>query len=262
MLRSMTAEQAPHRPSPASLAFLVVEAVTLLGWLPASAADFEVRSPMIDEREVEIDVKFARSRDSLAARSGAKSLVVELELTATPWWSPAIEGEWGWPAGPGEARQFRATTFESRFAFAQPGAWWADVGLFVEYERGVGRRNPTALRVGPTFQKVVGPVSTWLNVSAVRERGAEARAGTGLVYAFQARWMLHEAFQPGIEAYGGTLESDRDSHRQHLAGPVVFGSFDLAKNHDLRFELGYLHALQGSTPKGTFKLLLGWEHRY
>ena len=61
----------------------------------ATAADFEVRSPIVDVHEFEYDAKFAQGFDRKPLLSRGRSIVNEFEYGVSDWWSPAIEGEWG-----------------------------------------------------------------------------------------------------------------------------------------------------------------------
>jgi len=228
-----------------------VLAATLAG--PAAAADLELRDPTVDVRELELDYKLSASTDR------ARSHIAEIEYGVNEWWSPAIEGEW--TSAPGEATRFEATAFESRLRFTRRGAW-AQVGLFVEIERGADGM-PHSARVGPILRKDVGRVANVLNVFAVREWGSTgARGGTTYSYAWQSRWRISKEFQPGLEVYGGALETGAAAPKQRMAGPVFFGGFKVAREHELRYEIGYLRGLDSLTPQGTVKLLLGYEYRF
>ncbi len=228
----------------------------------AGATDFEVRGPLIDVHEFEYDLKIARGFDSKPANSPGRGVVHEFEFGVSDWWSPAIEGEWGRQAGPDEPAAFQGLTFENRFQLTKHGEHWADLGLFVEYERGHRSGSPNALRLGPLLQKEIGPTVSVLNVVAVKEFGTDSRRQTSLAYAWQTRWQLSEEFQPGLEVYGGSLEAGIASPRQRLGGPVFFGVLDLGERQDIRYELGYLHGFDGATPRGTLKLLVGYEYRF
>jgi hypothetical protein len=225
----------------------------------AMAADLEVRSPIIDPHEFEFDAKLSRDFDDRAVKSHAQGAIAEFEYAPTDWWSPAIEGEWDRPAGLNEPTTFEAITLESRFQFAKRGQYWVDPGLFVEYERGLKHERPNAIRLGPLLRKDVGPTINLLGLVAVREVGANARRHLSAAYAWQTRWTLSPELQPGFELYGGLIDSGAPS--RHQAGPVFFGVFDLGFRQDIRYEVGYLFALDRATPNGTFKLLIGYEYQ-
>jgi hypothetical protein len=229
----------------------------------ATAADFEVRSPIIDPDEFELDLKFARDSDRPRRVSRGRSLVGELEYGVTSWWSPAIEGEWNRPVGSDERTSFESYTFENRFQLAEQNEYWLDPGFFVEYERAASRTAPDVLRIGPLLRKDFGPTVNLLNILAVRERGGVAHEGLRIAYSWQTRWTLLRGLEPGLELYGGPAEGEaRPAGTQHRGGPVLFGVLPFGNGHDLRYEAGYLFGLNRATPDGTVKLLIGYELQF
>ena len=92
----------------------------------AGATDFEVRSPVIDVREFEYDLKVAHGFDRRPANAHGRGIVNEFEFGVSDWWSPAIEGEWGRQAGPNEPAVFQGLTFENRFQLTKRGEHWLD----------------------------------------------------------------------------------------------------------------------------------------
>ena len=225
------------------------------------AADFEVRSPLIDVHEFEYDTKFARGFDRRNSISKGQSLVSEFEYGVNAWWSPAIEGEWGKRLGANEPMSFDGFTIENRFQLAEHKAFWLDLGLFVEIERGRSG-SPNAVRTGPLLRKDFGRLISLLNVVAVKESGVAARRRTAVAYAFQSKWALSDDFQPGLEIYGGAIETGASTPHQHLGGPAVFGVFNVGERQDFRYEVGYLFGLNSQAPRGTVKFLLGYEYRF
>ncbi|MBV8537116.1 MAG: hypothetical protein JO128_16070, partial [Alphaproteobacteria bacterium] len=236
----------------AGLGLAVVFLMLLVSPRIGRAADFEVRSPIIDPDEFEYDFKLARGFDRRPASSRGASLVSEFEYGVTTWWSPAIEGEWERPPGPDQPTRFNAVTFENRFQLTPHGRYPLDVGLFVEYERGATNRSPDALRVGPLLRKDIGPTVNILNVEAVTEHGPSSRRDLTALYAWQTQWRVTRAFSPGFEFYGGPTETGRGTPVQQRGGPVFFGVLPFSGDQDVRYEIGYLFGLNRSTPDGTF----------
>jgi hypothetical protein len=226
----------------------------------ARAADFEVRSPIIDPDEFEFDAKIAHASGRRSAPTRGSSLVGEFEYGVSEWWSPAIEAEWNRPAAPDERTGIEAFTFENRFQLAPEGRYWLDPGLFVEYERAAARGTPDVVRLGPLLRKEFGPTRNVLNLLAVKRLGG-SHAGVSYSYAWQTQWTVSDLLQPGFELYGGAGEADTAT-TQHRGGPVFFGTFRFGGGHDIRYEIGYLLGLNRATPGGTFKLLIGYEVQF
>jgi hypothetical protein len=242
-----------------SLLRCLLGAALLIGGA-ARAEDFEVRSPIIDPEELELDLKAAFGVDRRADRSRERGFVTELEYGVNEWWSPAIEAEWDRAAGPDEPTRLASFTLENRFQLAPEGKYWLDPGLFLEYERSLVGDARDVVRLGPLLRKDVGPTRNVLNLFAVKRLGPP-HAGLGYAYAWQTQWQLSDLVQPGLEVYGGSGEGN-DAAIQHRGGPVLFGVFRFGEGHDIRYEAGYLLGFNHATPDGTFKLLIGYEYQF
>jgi hypothetical protein len=239
---------------------VAVTVALVIGSPAPLAADFEVRSPIIDPDEFEFDAKIAQASGRRSAPTRGLSLVGELEYGVIEWWSAAIEAEWNRPAAPGERTGIEAFTFENRLQLAPEGQYWLDPGLFVEYERAAARGIPDVVRLGPLLRKEFGATKNVLNLLGVKRLGA-SHAGVSYSYAWQTQWQVSDLLQPGFELYGGAGEGDTAT-TQHRGGPVFFGTIRFGGGHDIRYEIGYLLGLNRATPGGTFKLLLGYEYQF
>lgn len=245
------------------LGFLV--AICLLGSTGrVVAGDFEVRLPKVDVHELEYDQKFAVTRDRRASKRNEQSLIGELEYGFSRWWSTAIEAQWERPGGVSESLSSDSLTWENRFQLSKPDNDWADVGLFLEYERNIAGA-PDQLRVGPLLGRRFGEsTSANLNLLLVENLGHGATGSPAVNYAIQVRHDLSKFFAPGFEAYGGPEWVQATNARQdrHRVGPVLFGVLPLGDVADIRYEVGYLFGLSHDTPSGTFKFLLGYEKTF
>jgi hypothetical protein len=228
----------------------------------AHAADFEIRSPVIDPGEFEFDAKLGHGLDRRAARSGDRGAVAEFEYGVNDWWSPAVEGEWNREAGSEQPTRFETLTVENRFQLAEPGRYCADPGLFLEYDRGVPRGAPDAVRFGPLLRKELGPTVTLVNLLAQKELGSRARRSLGGFLAWQTRLAWRPELEPGFEVYAGRTDAGPGGANQARAGPVLFGVFRLSQRQDIRYEIGWLFGLDRQTPDHTFKLLIGYEYQF
>ena len=93
--------------------------------LRAEADDLKIRSPVIEAGEVEFENNFVLGR--------GKTTVHELEYGLTDWFKPGIELELA--ADPGQGLHYDATALEGFFQLTPQGKYWADLGIFVEYEQ-------------------------------------------------------------------------------------------------------------------------------
>ncbi|HEX4506551.1 MAG TPA: hypothetical protein VH722_12535, partial [Alphaproteobacteria bacterium] len=80
-------------------------------------------------------------------------------------------------------------------------------------------------------------------------------------YAFEVKYVLKSAFQPGLQLFGmpGAFTGfSRYSRQDNRAGPVLVGEVDAAPGK-IRYEAGYLVGLTHDSPSGTLKLQLEYE---
>src|SRR6266853_4414936 len=113
--------------------------------LQAKAEDLKIRSPIIESGELEFENNFTIGR--------SKNAVHELEYGFNDWLKLGVEGELA--AEPGHGFHFDAAALEGFLQLTPQGRYWADVGLFVEYEHTARQGDPRALIFGPLVQKEV-----------------------------------------------------------------------------------------------------------
>jgi high-affinity iron transporter len=229
----------------------------------AARADFQVRSPIIDYLEVELEHNGAYSHDRDPAKNHAQSYTNSVGYGLTPWWATEIEGEWA--ADPGSNLRYGATTWENRFQFTEQGKYWIDLGGFAEYSHSPSRLGPDSVTFGPLAQIEQGDLLHTVNLLAAKDIGHGSSGVWSLLYAAQSRWRLNHYFEPGIEAYGtiGDVSVPGEIHNQdHRAGPVAVGYAYLFGSTKLKYEVGYLFGLTTPTPTGTVRWKLELETHF
>jgi hypothetical protein len=115
-----------------AVALLAVGLGILGGALGAQAADFHVRSPIVDYRELEFEhngaVTFDKKDSDL---NNNQSYNYTVGVGVTPFWFLEVEGDT--VATPETTLRYSATTLENTFQLTPQGKYWADLGFFVEY---------------------------------------------------------------------------------------------------------------------------------
>src|SRR3954454_3976849 len=89
-------------------------AVVLLS-TPASASDFKVKLPYVDEGELELEHKGIATFDRDPAKSDNQKLIGEVGYGVTSWWATKLEADWERPEGPGGNLQTEAVAWENIF---------------------------------------------------------------------------------------------------------------------------------------------------
>jgi len=225
---------------------------------PAGAEDLKIRSPIIETHELEFENNFVVGR--------GKTFVHELEYGLTDWFKPGIEVELA--ADPGQGLHYDATALETFFQLTPQGKYWADLGLFVEYEHTARQGDPRSLTIGPLIQKEVGffGLNTLHTVNALftKEMGAGSVGPPNLLIATQSRLRLDPHFEPGVEYYGIVTLGEHGEDPQHRIGPAVAGrigfreiGFDAPGG--IRYDAAYLRGLTSATDANTFRVRIELE---
>lgn len=235
-------------------------ASTLIGEFAvcAQAEDLKIRSPIIEVHELEFENNFTLGR--------SKSAVHELEYGFNEWLKLGAEAELA--ADPGHGFHYDATALEGFFQLTPQGKYWADIGLFAEYEQTARQGDPRSITFGPLVQKEaqlfgLDTVHT-VNALFTKEMGAGSIGAPGMLMAAQSRLRLIPYFEPGMEYYGiislGT-HGDEPRHRlgPAFAGRVGFRELGINAPGGIKYDAAYLRGLTGATDPNTFRVRLELE---
>jgi len=230
-----------------------------IGFAGDARADFQVRSPIVDYHEIEIELNgsYANTRDF--------SETYSIGVGVTPWWMVELEAES--EAAPGESVEYVATTLENTFQFTPQGKYWADVGAFAEYSRSAVRGDPDTLKFGPLAQKETQevfntPMLHTANILFERELGSSSGGRTAFSFAWQSRFRLDPLFEPGLEYYADIDDlrhAGSFDDQQHRVGPVVAGLYAFPPYGKIKYQVGYLFGLNDATEDGVLRWRLEYE---
>jgi hypothetical protein len=234
---------------------ILAAAVIVGGWaLSAKAADdLKIRSPIIEPSELEFENNFTLGR--------SKTAVHELEYGFNDWLKLGAEAELA--ADPGHGFHYDATALEGFLQLTPQGKYWADIGLFAEYEHTARQGDPRSLTIGPLVQKEVQlPGLSALNtVNALftKQMGAGSVGPLSMFVAAQSRLRLDPHFEPGVEYYGIFTLGEHGDEPRHRLGPAFAGrvgfrelGFDAAGG--IKYDAAYLRRVGGETDSSTFRV--------
>jgi hypothetical protein len=246
----------------------VVLAAGLAALATASTAraEFKLRYPIVDYREVEFehngDTTFDKRKSGL---SNNQSYTNEIGYGVLPFWQFELEGEWA--ANAGQNLRYDATTLENTFQFTPQGKYWADLGFFAEYSHAASRAGADSVTFGPLIQKEVPDI--WgidtvhtVNLLFGKEIGRNRSDNTPLLAAWQSRLRLDPLFEPGIELYSRLADFEKPgklAEQQHRIGPVVAGLYSMRGYGKIKYEVGYQFGLTRATEKGAVRWRLEFE---
>jgi hypothetical protein len=189
----------------------MVLATILFGSRPGWA-ELHVRMPTVEYRELEIEHNGLYTFDKKGSDlNGQQSYTTSIGYGVLPWWKIELEGEMA--GGPGVERTFEATTIENWFQLTEPGKYFVNAAIFLEYSQATGQTNPNSFTFGPIIQKelnnVLGVDSLHtLNVFFSRDVGRGSSKATGFEYAWQSRLLLNRYIDPAIEFYSKLFATD------------------------------------------------------
>lgn len=226
-------------------------------------AGFKVYTPYVEYHEFEIEYRPSITVDGDASKDNEQKHLVGLGYGVTEWWFTEVYAEWEREAGPGEDTVFEAFEWENRFQLTNPGENWADAGLLVEYERTDSGSSPDKIEVGLLLAKELGQFDAAFNLIIEKEVGTNASDDYELAQAFQLKYRLDPAFEPGIELYSefGAIDDMHDfDEQEHFIGPVVEGKLPLGDTGaKLKYNVGYMFGLTDETPDGAVKAIIELE---
>jgi hypothetical protein len=247
-----------------SIARPALACLLALSFASQARAEFKIRYPNIDYREVEVESNYSATFDKRSSNNGRMSAPTEVGVGVLPFWFVELEGETS--REPGQKWNFDATTFENYFMLTQPGEYWLDFSLFAEYSASGHRYDPDSVKLGALFQKQDMKWLHTLNLYWEKEVGSKAvSTADGFQIGWQTRYMLDQLFQPGVEIYG---EIEDIAHpgpfnaQQWRAGPMFAGSYNLSQIGGIgkiKYEVGYLFGATTATEQGTLRTRLEFE---
>jgi hypothetical protein len=233
---------------------------------PMAHAEFKLRYPQVEYREMEIEHNGDTTFDKAnSGKSNNQSYTNELEYGITRFLKLGIEGESAAP--PGRNLRYQGTALEGTFQLTPEGKYWADFGFFAEYEQAHARDEANAFTFGPLIQKEVPNVFGidtvhTLNLLVTKEAGPHHSDDTPLLVAWQSRLRVNPLFEPGVELFSqidNITSPGKLAEQQHRLGPMFAGAYSLAPHGNLKYEVGYLFGLTHATEQGTVRWRLEYE---
>ena len=244
---------------------LVIFLLGALGAGSAVQAQFKVRYPIVDYREIEIehfgDTTFDKAN---SGKTNNQRYTNEYGFGPVPNWFVELGNEFR--ALNGENITYDATEIENYLQLTPTGKYWGDLALFAEYEQPVHRGDAKSFIFGPLAQAEFGEIAGigalhTLNLLFTKTVGNNSTEATQLNTAWQSRLLVNPLIAPGFEYYGqineilnpGTFASE-----QHRIGPVLVGLQSFAHYGKLKYEVGYLFGLTAGTERGAVR----WRFEY
>jgi len=186
-----------------------------------------------------------------------RQFVGEMGYGVTSWWKTELGA--GTTRVPSESYKLDEVEWENTFALTEPGQYWLDLGLFVEFAYDHPERR-NAIAIGPMFQKEIDSVQANLNVFFERELGASAEPGSAVNYEWQLKWRGDPRFEPGVQGFGTLGRTNDFGHEtENNIGPAFFGQFITGPRSKLKYDAAVLFGLNNNTPNTTLRFQIEYE---
>lgn len=214
-----------------------------------------VYTPNVEKGELELE--FRGGVRDFGAGPSEHAFIYEIGYGFTNNWYSALVLEYA--AEGGEQGKLEAWEWENVIALTEQGKYWADLGLFAEYEHGFSA-GPDEIKIGPMFQKEIGPTVANLNLLFEREVGSGASNDVGMGYTWQVKWRGAETHEFGLQGLGelgkiGHLGQDVE----HSVGPAFFGTRRLASGNKFTYDAAVLAGVTKAAPDWTARVQFEYE---
>lgn len=242
---------AARRALPRLLALALAAAAT-----PAFAGPADtVYRPIVEKGETEFE--FRAGYRTFDGAPDEHAGIFAIAHGVTDRWKTELVVEYADEDGAGG--RIEAFEWENVFVLTEQGKYWADVGLFAEYEHSFAA-GPDELKIGPMFEKQVGGTIANLNLLFAREIGSGASDETELDYRWQVKWIGREALEFGLQGIGGLGTLDHPGEGDsHSVGPALFGVQRLKSGDKVAYDAALLAGVNDAAPDLTLRVTLEYE---
>lgn len=234
--------------------FIVFSTISLVA-ANASADDYKVYRPQVTKGEFAAEANINYSFDHRKEMDNYFSQVLGFEYGVTNYWQTELSGEFEKETGSHD--KLTNLKWENIFVPFAHGENWMDVGLYVEFEKGMEDDSPNNLEGKLLLEKEFGKFDNTANLIVSHEFGPNHSTDTEGGLAFQTTYRYSRMFQPGIEYYanfGDLNHTAAFNDQDHKIGPVVEG-----KIGNVNYNTGVLFGLSEGAQDTTVKLNLEYE---
>lgn len=233
-------------------------AAGLLRAVPAFALD-EVYSTEVVKGEVETEYSGSRTFDSDRAKNNIQSHELELEYGLTDHFK--VKTSLIFDKDVNESTKLNEVEVGGIYRFFEPGEWWLDPALLVNYGRSVRTSGPDAIEVKLLLEKQWGRFTHLANLGVEREAGNNATPGLERSFLWSSRYRYDAHFEPGVEIqsdFGKVRDRLHFNEQEHYIGPAVYGEIIPNVNYQAAYEFGVTSA----SATGAARLKIEFEKAF
>jgi hypothetical protein len=242
------------------IAAVLLMATGALSNAQASADLIKVYSPIVEEGELEFELRGHGSFARPSSNADIQAHRFEISYGVNSWWATGLFGEM--QQNPGSGLRYGVTGFENIFQLTPQGKYWADLGLYLEYNRGARKDDTDEFEVKFLFEKQIQPFILTANLVFAKETGRSASTGVSFEYTAVAKTPVTRGIDLGVQVLGelGKLgHFDAFPRQQFAVGPVLSGITRIGNlPGKLKYEIGYLFGA-GASARGLPKYIIEYE---
>ncbi|HXG29569.1 MAG TPA: FTR1 family protein [Nevskiales bacterium] len=238
----------------------VLGGAMLASLIPAQRAEAgpadKIYTPQVEYGETELELRggyvYSHGRESGDVEHGEQAYVLDIGRGITPWWFTELVVEYEKPRG--DSGEVEAIEWENVFQLTEPGQYFVDFGLFLEYAHALEDDAPDRVEFGPMLQKDFGSLTANLNLLAEHETGHNRNPETEYEYRTQLRQRTRGGLDYGLQGFG-----EFEKHSEQLWGPAIFGTTKLDETHKLKYDAALLAGLNHDSPDAVLRWQLEYE---
>lgn len=216
-------------------------------WSLSAFADIgKVYHPYVEPLEREIEFMATRSLDDMDQHKTDYTLAYGQTLRENVFLELSVRGS----ESDQEILDVESFELEGLFQLSEQGAGPVDYGVLIEAER-ESAKNISEIGGTLVLEGELGPTSLALNLGMAYEFGGGIDNEYDRFMRLQWRYRLQPGFQPAFEIHMDEYDK--------AAGPAAVGSLRLGNKQKLKWELGWLFALEEETPASLLKAVLEYE---
>ena len=220
-----------------------------------------VEYPTVNPGETEIGMRVMALSDSDPAVNGAQTWKLGAGYGFTNYWFSELYAEYEKPADSSTIK-VQYYEWENLFRLTEPGRYWADWAIIMEYSYAIDDEEKDAYKIMPIMQKRFRKHMLTLNLGFERNPSENGTNKVQLNYAWQYLWRGNPAYQFALEGYGQfgdvTNWSPR-SQQTHQIGPALVGLFKSGQDNAWDYRLGLYFGLTDATPDRALMVSVEYE---
>jgi len=228
----------------------------------SSASDkLMVEYPRVVPGETEVGMRGQVQFDSRSDLNNAQTWKFGAGHGFNDFWFSELYAEFEKPAGESD---YKAEFFEweNLLRLTEPGRYWADWGLILEYSHAVEEETKDAYKLMPLIQKRFSREMVTLNFGLERNQAENGTNSIQFSYGWQYLWLGNPAYQFALEGYGqfGDVTDWAPVDQQtHQIGPALVGRVRTSPGHGWEYRVGLFFGLTNESPDEAFLASVEYE---